>query len=222
METCIKCGYIRQPEDTAPEWQCPSCEVAYSKAEKAVRLEQERQSKEEEERNAAELKAAKKAEKEAKKAAKKAEAEKKASEKLAAREAQLKEWNTTPEREAQARCEAVEEQERLASIQQPTRTSSSPVILLAIVLLVIASPFLILGDANVISFIGSASLMIIFGTVAMYFLPWLVGLSREHNAVIAIFFVNLLLGWTLLGWIVCLVWSLNGDTKNTRIIVVRK
>jgi hypothetical protein len=29
---CGKCGYIRQPTDTAPDWQCPSCGVAYAKA----------------------------------------------------------------------------------------------------------------------------------------------------------------------------------------------
>lgn len=29
--TCPKCAYARQPADTAPEWQCPSCGVAYNK-----------------------------------------------------------------------------------------------------------------------------------------------------------------------------------------------
>lgn len=29
---CPKCGYVRTPEDFAPEWQCPSCQVAYAKA----------------------------------------------------------------------------------------------------------------------------------------------------------------------------------------------
>lgn len=28
---CPKCGYVRRLSDTAPEWQCPSCGVAYSK-----------------------------------------------------------------------------------------------------------------------------------------------------------------------------------------------
>jgi glutaredoxin len=30
---CPRCRYERQETDTAPEWQCPSCGVAYSKAE---------------------------------------------------------------------------------------------------------------------------------------------------------------------------------------------
>lgn len=28
---CPKCHYVRQPGDTAPEWQCPSCGIAYHK-----------------------------------------------------------------------------------------------------------------------------------------------------------------------------------------------
>jgi len=28
---CPKCGYERQPTDDAPDWQCPSCKVAYAK-----------------------------------------------------------------------------------------------------------------------------------------------------------------------------------------------
>ena len=30
---CPKCRYERQSSDTAPDWQCPSCGIAYSKAE---------------------------------------------------------------------------------------------------------------------------------------------------------------------------------------------
>jgi rubredoxin len=29
---CPKCGYVRVATDVAPEWQCPSCHVAYIKA----------------------------------------------------------------------------------------------------------------------------------------------------------------------------------------------
>ncbi len=33
--TCGACGYVRKDSDTNPAWQCPSCEVAYVKAEEA-------------------------------------------------------------------------------------------------------------------------------------------------------------------------------------------
>lgn len=29
---CPKCGYVRRMGETAPEWQCPSCGMAYAKA----------------------------------------------------------------------------------------------------------------------------------------------------------------------------------------------
>lgn len=30
--TCPKCAYVRQPTDTAPDYECPKCGVIYSKA----------------------------------------------------------------------------------------------------------------------------------------------------------------------------------------------
>jgi len=29
--SCPKCDYVRKPEDAAPDWQCPSCGIAYQK-----------------------------------------------------------------------------------------------------------------------------------------------------------------------------------------------
>jgi hypothetical protein len=40
-----------------------------------------------------------------------------------------------------------------------------------------------------------------------YFLPWVVALLRRHRNATAIFILNLLLGWTFIGWVVALVWS---------------
>jgi len=41
-----------------------------------------------------------------------------------------------------------------------------------------------------------------------YLLPFGVALWRSHPATTNIFLLNFLLGWTLIGWIVALVWSL--------------
>lgn len=35
--TCPKCRHVRQPNETAPDWQCPACGVAYAKAADAGR-----------------------------------------------------------------------------------------------------------------------------------------------------------------------------------------
>ncbi|OYU46649.1 MAG: hypothetical protein CFE44_01070 [Burkholderiales bacterium PBB4] len=38
MTTCPKCQYQRKPQERAPQWQCPSCGVAYSKVLAAQRM----------------------------------------------------------------------------------------------------------------------------------------------------------------------------------------
>ncbi|MFA5276700.1 MAG: superinfection immunity protein [Candidatus Omnitrophota bacterium] len=40
-----------------------------------------------------------------------------------------------------------------------------------------------------------------------YFLPALVAFLRNHKNKLAIFLLNLFLGWTVLGWVGSLVWS---------------
>ena len=42
---------------------------------------------------------------------------------------------------------------------------------------------------------------------ATYFLPFIVAQSRRHVNVTAIAVLNLLLGWTCIGWIMALVWA---------------
>jgi hypothetical protein len=44
---------------------------------------------------------------------------------------------------------------------------------------------------------------------ALYFLPTIIGLHKRNAG--AIFGLNLLLGWTLVGWVVALVWALTTD-----------
>jgi glutaredoxin len=36
---CPNCRYVRQPTDSAPDWQCPACEMAYNKGAGAVMTE---------------------------------------------------------------------------------------------------------------------------------------------------------------------------------------
>jgi hypothetical protein len=48
--------------------------------------------------------------------------------------------------------------------------------------------------------------------VLIYFLPTIVALSRGHLLALAIFFLDLFLGWTLIGWVIALIWSCTGNT----------
>jgi hypothetical protein len=51
-----------------------------------------------------------------------------------------------------------------------------------------------------------------FGTgCVMYFLPSLIAAIRSKRNVLTIFLVNFFLGWSVIGWIVCLVWALKID-----------
>ena len=60
---------------------------------------------------------------------------------------------------------------------------------------------------------------VIIFLMAVYFAPTIVALLRGHLSSGSIIALNVLLGWTLLGWIVALVWSFTGNTKaNLRAI----
>lgn len=41
-----------------------------------------------------------------------------------------------------------------------------------------------------------------------YLLPFSVALWRGHGDITKIFLLNLLLGWTIIGWVVSLLWAL--------------
>ena len=44
---------------------------------------------------------------------------------------------------------------------------------------------------------------------ALYFLPSILG--RDKRDAMGIFLVNLLLGWTLIGWVVAFLWAIAAD-----------
>jgi hypothetical protein len=49
--------------------------------------------------------------------------------------------------------------------------------------------------------------LLIFGFIGTYLAPTAIAAYRDHIDKNAIFLVNLLLGWTVIGWVVALVWS---------------
>lgn len=54
---------------------------------------------------------------------------------------------------------------------------------------------------------AAALLVVLIGSVVLYFSPALIAMKREHPQWRAISVVNLLLGWTLIGWVVALAWA---------------
>jgi hypothetical protein len=49
-------------------------------------------------------------------------------------------------------------------------------------------------------------LSFILGTI-LYFLPIIIAVARHKRNIVGIVLVNVLLGWTFIGWIVALVWA---------------
>lgn len=56
-----------------------------------------------------------------------------------------------------------------------------------------------------------------FMLVALYLMPASIACARSHHNAAAIFVLNLLLGWTFIGWALALVWA----CTRTTIRVVR-
>ncbi len=48
---------------------------------------------------------------------------------------------------------------------------------------------------------------------AIHFLPTIIAALRNSRNVVGIFLLNLFLGWTVIGWIVALIWALRSDPK---------
>ena len=50
--------------------------------------------------------------------------------------------------------------------------------------------------------------------IVVYFIPLIIGFVRKHHQRFAILALNLLLGWTGIGWIVALIWSLTAKPPS--------
>jgi hypothetical protein len=45
----------------------------------------------------------------------------------------------------------------------------------------------------------------------MYFLPTIIAAVRSKRDILAIFLLNLFLGWSVIGWIVAMIWAVTHD-----------
>ena len=62
--------------------------------------------------------------------------------------------------------------------------------------------------------------MLILSILAFfYFLPSILGHSKHGSN--GIFLLNLFFGWTVIGWIVALIWALAASRRSTRIVIDR-
>ncbi|MDX1388304.1 MAG: superinfection immunity protein [Acidobacteriota bacterium] len=67
------------------------------------------------------------------------------------------------------------------------------------------------GDRAAGIFAGALGLLfllfVILVALLFYFLPTIIAIARHHPSALLIGLINFLLGWSLIAWIVCIVWS---------------
>ena len=51
-------------------------------------------------------------------------------------------------------------------------------------------------------------------SLAIYMIPSLIATTRKHVSFTEIFYINIFAGWTVIGWILCLGWSLTADVRK--------
>ncbi len=49
------------------------------------------------------------------------------------------------------------------------------------------------------------STFVLIFIIAIYFLPTIIALNKSFA--LQVFILNLLLGWTIIGWVIALIWS---------------
>ena len=67
---------------------------------------------------------------------------------------------------------------------------------------------------NSIGFQVFIMILILSVCVYLYFMPFAIAYARELRSTKTIFFMNLLLGWTGIGWIGLLAWAFKGKKRT--------
>lgn len=57
-------------------------------------------------------------------------------------------------------------------------------------------------------------LLLIIAGILIYFLPSIVASYKDHKNVRNIFILNLFLGWSVIAWVIALIWANNELTIN--------
>ena len=64
--------------------------------------------------------------------------------------------------------------------------------------------------------IGLHEILIIIIPLIIYFIPSIVG--RKQRNFTSILLLNIFLGWTLIGWVVALIWAVSKEKKKTIVV----
>lgn len=63
---------------------------------------------------------------------------------------------------------------------------------------------------------GDSILILIFVLMAIgcYFIPTIFAMNRNHRNRGSIMVLNLFFGWSFIGWVVALMWSMSGNVES--------
>lgn len=61
-------------------------------------------------------------------------------------------------------------------------------------------------------------MLFFFGMILLYFLPAIIAHNKRDFT--AIFLVDLLFGWTVIGWVVALIWACSAETRSQPHVLV--
>lgn len=62
-------------------------------------------------------------------------------------------------------------------------------------------------------------IILVFVIGFVYFIPAVNAYSKKKRNAGAVLALNLFLGWTFIGWIVALVWSISNDEKTQPVVI---
>lgn len=107
----------------------------------------------------------------------------------------------------------------LGKVWSRTLTKEAPVIsflkIVGLAILTAISAAIGSGTNNIAAFFA---FVFVLSSLALYFAPSWVANERKHRSKTAIIVLNILLGWTVLGWIGALVWAYSGDMAEAQIV----
>lgn len=74
---------------------------------------------------------------------------------------------------------------------------------------------------NMAAHTGVFLFVMAFG-LGMYLLPTIVAAARKHRQLPAIALLNILLGWSVLGWIGAIIWAMTTPQPQQQTIIVQQ
>jgi hypothetical protein len=55
--------------------------------------------------------------------------------------------------------------------------------------------------------------------VVMYWLPTIIAVARQAQSALGVAMLNFFLGWTVIGWVVALIWAL-GAANRPHVVII--